>query len=149
MGLNILPRFFPTQGQVRLMTIFFGANDSCLPGNPQHVPLQTYVESLEQLITHQCVRAQGTKVVLVVPAPVDEWGQSPSAPNRPLARTAATTMRYAEACRDVGAKMGVPVVDLWTLFIEAAGWDRVSELPGSKGCAQNEILQRLLPDGKQ
>src|SRR5882757_10517142 len=47
-GFDNLLEFFPavrpspSAPRVQLMTVFFGANDACLPGTPQHVPVEEY-----------------------------------------------------------------------------------------------------------
>lgn len=140
---DLLPQFYPTptQAHVRLLIVFFGANDACLPGSSQYVPLEKYVECLKDILLHDVVRAHGTKLVLIVPAPVDEWqlvnGQ----------RTAANTKRYADACRAVGTELGVPTLDLWSAFMNAAGWRDGEPLVGSKEAQKSEVLARFLSDG--
>lgn len=68
-------------------------------------------------------------------------------------RTAETTKAYADAARAVGQELGVPILDLWSVFMEHAGWkgeDGQSEpgpLPGSKLSPRNQVLGDLLWDG--
>jgi len=144
LALQTLPRFFPTpsQAHVRVMTVFFGANDACLPGSVQHVPLEKYVACLKGIVEHEVVRQHGTQVILIVPAPVDEWqlenGQ----------RTAEGTKKYADACRSVGRELNLPVVDLWSLFMKAAGWEETEPLMGCIKRPRSDALARLLSDGE-
>lgn len=152
MALATLPQFLPTPDQpgLKLLVVFFGANDACLPGEPQHVPLQTYVECLEAILDHDCVQAHGRELrrLLVVPSPVDEWGLTFKSEGGGLSRLAGHTKKYGDACRDVGRRKGVPVVDLWQLFMTAAGWTGDGPLPGSRDGPKNDLLARLLPDGR-
>lgn len=78
-ALRILPQLMPTPSQatVRLIWIFFGANDARLPDTPggpqQHVPIATFYRNLEAMATHPCVLAhEGVRVILVTPPPIDE-----------------------------------------------------------------------------
>ena len=153
LGLKVLPQFMPdpSQANVRMMTVFFGANDATVPGNAQHVPLADYIACLEAIVQHPVVAAQGAKVVLITPSPVDEHQLEPNdlaAGYNGLQRTAENTKRYAVACRDLGKHLDVPVVDLWTVFAEAAGWKEGGPLPGSKKEGRNQVLGSLLSDGK-
>lgn len=147
-GLHVLPRFFPANPpsdknpHVRLMTVFFGANDCVLPGNIQHVPMDDYVENLGKIVTYEGLKLHGTKVILIVPAPVDEWQTGDS-------RTAVNTAKYATACREFGKKFNLPTVDLWTAFMMKAGWEpgTTDALPGSKDAPKNKVFEDLLSDG--
>ncbi|KIX96475.1 uncharacterized protein Z520_07741 [Fonsecaea multimorphosa CBS 102226] len=153
MGYDILRQFFPsseaapssstTTPRVQLMTIFFGANDACLPGHPQHVPLADYQQALRSIITSPGIESHQTKCLLVTPPPVDEWQLGSEE------RTAEHTATYASACREVGIEMGIPVLDLWTIFMTEAGWQEGSTgaLIGSKDAPRNEVLGKLLNDG--
>lgn len=153
LALQVLPQFMPdpSQANVRLMTVFFGANDACIPGNAQHVPLDEYLANLKATVQHPTVLAHRAKVLLITPAPVDEHQLEPNdlaIGYSGLQRTAENTKRYADACRDVGKQLGVPVVDLWTVFMRAAGWKEGGPLPGGKNADRNQVLGRLLVDGE-
>lgn len=50
--------------------------------------------------------------------------------------------------KEVGKEAGVPVLDLWTLFMEKAGWKGGDELPGEERLGKSEVLAELLPDGE-
>ncbi|OQV00246.1 hypothetical protein CLAIMM_05770 [Cladophialophora immunda] len=152
MGYDILGQFFPssdaappspTTPRVQLMTVFFGANDACLPGHPQHVPLADYRTALRSIIKSRGVESHQTKCLLITPPPVDEWQLGSEE------RTAEHTATYASACRTVGREMGIPVLDLWTIFMNKAGWWEGSPgaLTGSKKAPRNEVLGKLLNDG--
>lgn len=78
-ALQILPRIMPkpSQARVRVMWIFFGANDARLPNTPggpqQHVPLEKFKDNLRAIALHPCVLAhEGIELILVTPPPVDE-----------------------------------------------------------------------------
>lgn len=143
LALDVLPKFFPVfpQSDVSIMTIFFGANDACLPGSAQHVPLEEYTACMKSIVQNKLVRRHGTRVVLIIPAPVDEYQLSNDQ------RTAANTKLYADACRQVGQELKLPTVDLWSVFMKKAGWDGASKLIGSKDCERSKVLMELLSDG--
>ncbi|RMZ92375.1 hypothetical protein DV736_g365, partial [Chaetothyriales sp. CBS 134916] len=154
MGLAILPHFFPATmpsphssiPHVRLMTVFFGANDACHPGQPQHVPLVTYKHALRQIASHEGVRLHAAKVIFITPPPVDEyqlWDGDQS-------RSADNTALYAAACRDVAACLSLPCIDLWSMFMTKAGWKGPGsdeKLIGSRKRERSQVLDELLDDG--
>jgi lysophospholipase L1-like esterase len=153
LALHILPQFMPgpSQANVRLMTVFFGANDACVPGNAQHVPLDEYIACSKAIVQHPAVLAHHAKILLITPGPVDEHQLEPNdlaTGYSGLQRTAENTKRYADACRELGKQLDTPVVDLWTVFMEAAGWKEGGPLPGAKGADRNQVLGSLLLDGK-
>jgi lysophospholipase L1-like esterase len=47
----------------------------------------------------------------------------------------------------VAEEIGVPYVDLWTGFLEAAGWKEGEPLIGSTTVPKNDRLGQLMPDG--
>ncbi|KLJ13112.1 hypothetical protein EMPG_11931 [Blastomyces silverae] len=168
-ALAIFPCFFPPvqKARVRLMTIFFGANDAVLPGFQQHVPLTLYKDNLIKILTHPLVKEHPeTKLLLLTPPPVNEYQFSPAdtdadtdadtqpgapepepEPTSPVMRKASQTKQYADACREVGKGLNVPVADIWTAFMTAAGWVDGQPLVGSREVPVNEKLQALLSDG--
>lgn len=151
-ALQVLPRFMPdaSQASVRLMMIFFGANDACLPGQLQHVPMHRYCENLKLLCLHPSVKAHDPKIILVTPPPVNEFQlaiRDAERGNTNRQRTAANTKEYADRCRKVGEELKVPVVDLWRAFMTRAGWKEGEPLTESKKAECNEVLKSLLRDG--
>ncbi|KAI0781306.1 SGNH hydrolase [Trametes elegans] len=120
----------PHVPKVRLLVIWFGANDAAPPPKPQHVPLVHFRANLERLLA--LVRSPDshwhspdTRVILMTPPPVSTLqrarAQREKVPPRELDRDFDTTRRYAEAVVDVGRQQRVPVIDLWTTLYEAAG----------------------------
>lgn len=92
--------------------------------------------------------AQNPKILVITPPPVNEYQLVPAnASNPDPTRTASNTRLYAEAAREVAGSLGVPVVDIWTRFMEAAGWQVGQPLPGSREIPNNDKLQNLFVDG--
>ena len=132
-------------------TIFFGANDAVLEGQPQHVPLEEYRINLQRIVAHPLVIAHDPKILLITPPPVCEY--KTQAHDREMGRTqisrlAEITRTYADAAIQVGQEMGIPVVNLWGAFMACTDWSGGSPLPGSKSQPQNEKLGELLRDGE-
>ena len=129
--------------KVRLLTIWFGANDAAVPSNQQHVPLETFSANLSTLI-HMVTDAESsyyspeTKIILITPPPVNthQWGAYKASKEPPdqLDRHFETTKTYAEAVKDVAKKEGVQACDIWTAMWKAAG-------------EVEEELKRFMTDG--
>lgn len=89
-----------------LATICFGANDSCLASDGQHVPLDEYRSNIEAIIDcfRQC--SPNIRLVLITPPPVNHvlW---PTRHNDFVSQ-------YANAVRSIGECQSVSVLDLWT-----------------------------------
>ncbi|KAF8497245.1 SGNH hydrolase [Russula emetica] len=107
--------------RVRLITIWFGANDASLPGFTQHVPLSRFSENLTTMA--HAIRAPDshspeTRLLLITPPPIHV--PSMDVDMQPT-RTFDVTKAYAEEVKKVGEAENVPVVDVWTRIWEAAG----------------------------
>ncbi|KAI8670419.1 SGNH-hydro domain-containing protein [Fusarium keratoplasticum] len=150
-ALTLLPSFFPavapsrTVPRVAAMTVHFGANDSCSPGEPQHCDLETFKSNIRHVLNWEGVRLHRTRLLLVTPSPVEEY----RLPHDGKGRAERVAM-YAQAIRDIGKKENVPVVDLWTAMIRTTGWkdggvDAV--LPGSSSTSPSMDLGKLFYDG--
>jgi lysophospholipase L1-like esterase len=132
--------------------ICFGANDACLPDDPtdHHVPLNEFRSDLVSIITHAKVKAQSPRVLLITPPPVDEYQQIIADRARgfgSIRRIAQNTRLYAQACKEVGCQLNVPVVDIWTAFTHHAGlMGEQDYMPGTREFPINETLQSLFSD---
>ena len=115
---------------MRLLTIWFGANDSVLPAERQHVPLAQFAANLKQLIT--MVRSPSseyyspkTRILLISPPPVNTYQRSMDLasrnPPRECDRDFEFTKLYARAVVKIAQEEGVAVADIWTVIWEAAG----------------------------
>jgi hypothetical protein len=92
----------------------------------------------------------------VAPPPINEhlwWPRDQSSGYPSVTRVASATKDYADAACELGAKMDIPVVNLWKAFMEKAdfkldAWKLGDPLPGSLGAPQNDALVELMYDGK-
>ncbi|KAG6821086.1 hypothetical protein H0H93_007245 [Arthromyces matolae] len=121
--------------KIRLLTIWFGANDSCIRPSPQHVPLSKFADNLREWVdmVHSPkseLYSPETRIILITPPPVNTFQRRADLesrePARLLDREFETTKRYSEAVKDVAREKKVPVADIWTALWEAAGRDEPS-----------------------
>ncbi|CCD55259.1 putative gdsl lipase acylhydrolase family protein [Botrytis cinerea BcDW1] len=155
-ALEILPEFFPSpsQAKVRLLLIFFGANDLNRGlSTKEHVPLPQFISNLKTIIYHPLIQAHSPKIILVTPGPVDEatsrimnidWANS----DEP--RRVSWTREYRDAVKRVGEEEGLGVVDIWSAIMGACGWkegDDPAEMPGLEENGIDKKLTKLLYDG--
>lgn len=113
---NSLP--YPTppshRSNVRLVTIFFGANDAVVDSSPQYVPLDEYATNLATMVTF--VRSYyGITPLLLTPPPV-----TPTALAISGGRTLDNVARYAAACVSVARNMNAPFIDVFSEFVTHA-----------------------------
>ncbi len=94
------------------VVLFFGDNDSVLPGQIQHVPVKEYRKNLQEMASR--IACAGAWLVLVTPPPIDD--------KRIKSRTMEHTEKYAQACIEVARDMNVPVVDLFHKLQEEKDW---------------------------
>ena len=115
---------------VRLLTIWFGANDSVLPSERQHVPLAQFVANLKHLIA--MVRSPSseyyspkTRILLISPPPVNTYQRGAELasrdPPRACDREFEYTKLYARAVVKTAQDEGVAIADVWTVIWKAAG----------------------------
>ncbi|XP_048325895.1 GDSL esterase/lipase At5g45920 isoform X3 [Ziziphus jujuba] len=113
------------------VTVFFGANDACLPDRCsafQHVPLDEYKHNLRSIVSFLKKRWPTTHILLITPPPIDEdarlrhpYVENPL--NQPE-RTNEAAGDYAKACIAVAGECGIPVVDLWTKMQQFSDWKK-------------------------
>ncbi|KAK6358309.1 hypothetical protein TWF730_007655 [Orbilia blumenaviensis] len=143
---------------LKLLVIFFGANDAVLPRNQQivnaeqaeqgvvvvsqHVDIEEYKVHLRAMAQHKHVKDHGAKVVLVTPPPICEHKILPWKDRR-----SAVAKQYAEAAISVAEETGVEVLKLWHIFMAEAGWKEGEPLLGEIGVPKSEKLGELLSDG--
>lgn len=154
MAVRVLDKVVPgnTDDKIRLLVIFFGANDSCFytERNNQSVPLPEFRSNLIKII-RTITDNKSPRILLVTNPPIDERTQEIGDILRGLAlrRTAENSKAYADAVRGVGKDMGIVVCDLWEAIMLRAGWKPNDELlPGCKLLPPNEVLDEVLSDGK-
>ncbi|CAG8918518.1 unnamed protein product [Penicillium salamii] len=151
-AIKVFDKCFPPPkiANVQFMTIFFGANDACVPGHSQHVPVDQYKENLKAIIQHPATVAQNPRIILISPPPVNEYqleGFDAAKDTPHPSRTANFTKLYAAAALEVAASLKVPAVDLWSAFMKPTGWHEGQPLIGSRDAPSNETFASLFTDG--
>ncbi|BGP13668.1 hypothetical protein JCM10213_002236 [Rhodosporidiobolus nylandii] len=146
-GLPIIKQWLPRKNErlppIRLLTIWFGANDATLPPSPQSITLERFKENLRTIVSllhspSSPYYSPSTQILFITPPPVDAETRNnelasrdpPRAPDRDAART----RDFAKAVEEVAKELKAPCVDVWTAIDEKA-----KEAP--------EGLKRYLSDG--
>ncbi|XP_017978038.1 PREDICTED: GDSL esterase/lipase At5g45920 isoform X1 [Theobroma cacao] len=117
------------------VTVFFGANDACLPDRYaafQHVPVDEYQQNLHSIVSSLKKRWPKTLILLITPPPIDEderlrkysgcrhpYAENPSGLPE---RTNEAAGAFAKACVETAGECGIPVVDLWTRMQQYPDW---------------------------
>lgn len=134
-ALSVLHKVFPagpeSGGAPLAVTVFFGANDACLPDRSsafQHVPIDEYKKNLRAIVCFLKKRWPETLIVLITPPPIDETGRllHPFVENQLglPERTNEAAGTYAKACVAVAKECGIPVVNLWNKMQQFPDWQR-------------------------
>merc|ERR1711939_15217 len=148
-ALQLIPSILlsPSCTRIRILVVFFGANDARLPdgdGPQQHVPLDKYCQNLKNIVAHERVMEhEGVKVVLVTPPPIDEHALLKQ---KMGTRKAEVTREYASAVKCLAEELRIPCLDIWGIFMREAGWKTGEMLMGSLSVEKNG-LPKLLRDG--
>eukprot|EP00603_Paraphysomonas_imperforata_P014891 CAMPEP_0114462568 /NCGR_PEP_ID=MMETSP0104-20121206/6898_1 /TAXON_ID=37642 ORGANISM="Paraphysomonas imperforata, Strain PA2" /NCGR_SAMPLE_ID=MMETSP0104 /ASSEMBLY_ACC=CAM_ASM_000202 /LENGTH=158 /DNA_ID=CAMNT_0001635455 /DNA_START=185 /DNA_END=658 /DNA_ORIENTATION=+ len=89
-----------------MATIFFGANDAVSSDDPQHCPLEEYQRNITLMVELFRRHNPDIRLILITPGTVDyrQWES----------RHHDQVSQYANAIREIGASLNIPVVDLWT-----------------------------------
>jgi lysophospholipase L1-like esterase len=118
---------------IRLFTIWLGANDSVSPGSPQHVPIDEFHKEMTSIIDLMQERSPGTPIILITPGPtqIARW----DLPRNHRNRSNAQVEQYVQAIKELGARNDIPVVDAYEATWAAAG------------SQDEEALQQFYSDG--
>ena len=128
-----LPHVFVKSDRVKLVTIFFGANDSCIKElNPRHhVPLHLYGQNIEAIINFlNNMYGDELKIILIAPPPIDvdarlrfqieRYGKEGA--TGIAQRRNPVTKLYRDIVISIGKKYKIPVLDLFQLFLNEPNW---------------------------
>ncbi|KAF9009422.1 SGNH hydrolase-type esterase domain-containing protein [Cyathus striatus] len=121
--------------KMRVLTVWFGANDACIKPSPQHVPLPKFIANLKQIVSmihssESSYYSPDTRILFMTPPPVNTYQRRADLENRnpplKLDRLFDTTKEYAEAVKNVAEEAKVGLVDVWSALWEAVGKDEKS-----------------------
>ncbi|CAG7907292.1 unnamed protein product [Brassica rapa] len=132
-ALKVMERVFPAAGDggayPSAVTVFFGANDACLPARCsgfQHVPLLEYKQNLRLIVSFLKNRWPRTVIILITPPPIDEEARLryPYIENTIglPERTNEAAGTYAKACVAVANECQIPAIDLWSKMQQIPNW---------------------------
>ncbi|KFK31506.1 hypothetical protein AALP_AA6G121500 [Arabis alpina] len=133
-ALKVMERVFPAAEEKggespAAVTVFFGANDACLPercSGFQHVPLHEYKQNLRSIISFLKNRWPHTVIILVTPPPIDEEARLryPYTENMTgiPERTNEAAGSYAKASLTVAKECQIAAIDLWSKMQEILNW---------------------------
>ncbi|KAJ2652321.1 isoamyl acetate-hydrolyzing esterase [Coemansia sp. RSA 1250] len=110
----------------QLCIIFFGANDARFAPYTQHVPLNEFSINLRKLVSllrspESEYYSPSTRILFVTPPAIGDKmveeisrrdGHAPDRKNK-------VTRLYADAVKETGKDLGIPVVDIWTAIEDA------------------------------
>ncbi|CAI8591044.1 unnamed protein product [Vicia faba] len=161
-ALKVLERVFPVsqESDPIALTVFFGANDACLPDRYsafQHVPIREYKENLRSIVSFFKKLWPTTHVLLITPPPIDEearlrYPYMDNPENLPE-RTNEAAGEYARACIAVATECQVPVIDLWTKMQHSSGWEKyylsdgLHLTNGGNRLVFEEVIRKLRDEG--
>lgn len=120
LGIDLLPRVFagpPQHEDCLFCTVFFGANDSALPGEMQHVPIEEYGENIVKIVEHIRGTFQSTSfpILLITPPPFDAQAWMASRQVDTPGRDNMIAKSYGDKLKQVCDKLEMcSVVDTWT-----------------------------------
>lgn len=142
------------------VTVFFGANDACLPDRYaafQHVPLDEYKHNLRSIVSSFKKRWPKTFILLITPPPIDEderlrrpYAENPSGLPE---RTNEAAGAFARACVETAGECGIPVLDLWTRMQQHPDWrkaylrDGLHLTPDGNKVVFEEVVKKLNEGG--
>ena len=116
------------------------------------MPLLAFKQNLRDIVQHPTVVAQKPRLILITPPPINEYQTEARDQLKGYtvpSRSAEHTKKYADATREVGTELEVPVLDIWSIIMEIAGWKEGEPLIGSKKLKRSEVLESFLIDGKR
>jgi lysophospholipase L1-like esterase len=118
-------QFPPPGANVRLLTIWLGANDACIPPSPQCNPLPDFIQDMKRIIDYAQTTSPSTRIILITAPPFDSAYRAEDLAARDppiqLDRGFDNTFTYARAVIDLGAQKDLPVLDAFGLIWEDAG----------------------------
>ncbi|KAM3345813.1 hypothetical protein ACQJBY_020381 [Aegilops geniculata] len=129
-ALKVLDRAMEGAGPGAVVTVFFGANDACLPDRSQayqHVPLGEYQDNLRAICAYFKNKWPSVSIILITPPPIHEPARirdmyGDNDPSRHPERTNEAASTYAQACIAVAKDLDHPVIDIWTQMQKFPDW---------------------------
>jgi lysophospholipase L1-like esterase len=139
------------RAKIRLVVLFFGANDSAKANTFQHVPIDEYADNLSIMIKRINRYSTDTRIVIITTPPVneDQWHKASEQGGPDLRRSNKVAKAYAEAAKEVARSHKVPYVDLWSEIMNLAhDPESTDEVDGSADMiSHKQNLSEFMSDG--
>ena len=103
---DIIDKILAEFENLDMITLCLGANDACLPGNSQHVPLDIYKSKLREIAIKLLKKT--TRLIIITPPFVDD--------NRGPERQNAVTINYRQSAIQVAQELNASSLDSWQLL---------------------------------
>lgn len=104
----------------QVVILCLGANDAVFESMKQHVPIERFKTNIIRLIAQ--LTSHGAQLVLVTPPATDGLGWAQFQKERDgtaelfISRSTEHTNKYADAIREIGQQLSLPVVDTFALL---------------------------------
>ncbi|GKZ00655.1 hypothetical protein MPSEU_001017700 [Mayamaea pseudoterrestris] len=125
-AVDLVPKLFgpvtPDENGSNILfcTVFFGANDAALPGEPQHVPVEQYADNLRTIVKsireRCCTSSKSFPIIIMTPPPVDEAAWAAWQNDAVCDRNNQVAFEYGAQAKIVADELGCSVVDTWDLL---------------------------------
>lgn len=145
----ILPQLLLSKDQADVVLIFFGANDSSLPGpNPkQHVPVSSFRSNLIEMCAYlNSIGIDSSSLILITPPALCESKWALTCKERGSSttdRSSANTQRYAQAVLDAGQERDIVTLDLFGELAKKNNLDEYLSDGLHLGLQANKVLADL------
>ncbi|GAA6059522.1 hypothetical protein JCM10212_006020 [Sporobolomyces blumeae] len=156
-GLEVFKQWLPkapsgSDPHTVLATLWFGANDSVLAAESQHVPLDEFRANLSAIVS--LIRSPSspyhdaeTEFILITPPPVSipDWiiEREKRGLTGDVGREQSHTGKYAQAVVDVGRELDIPVVNAFERILDAVK----RELAQGSAESEEKVLASYFTDG--
>lgn len=105
--------------QVFMVLILMGTNDSVLPGNPHHVPVEDFKNNLHELVRDVSTLVPSAAVIVVSPPPCSQQllnDKSSKLSKSGRARSNEAVESYVAAAQDIVSSINLPLVKFVNLY---------------------------------
>lgn len=140
--------------QTRKKAILFESNDACCSEAQigQHMSLNEYRKNLIKFLTHPAIEAHKPRLILITPPPVEERRLEHRVKYQGYTkfnRSNERTKKYVAILREVARGIDLACLDLWSVFMEKAGWKEGEPLCGTIHMPENTMFRGLILDRKR
>lgn len=133
----LLPAIVEAEGDIKLMTLFFGTNDAALTF--QHVAISQYIDNMKYLIDF--IKSHDIKLIVIGPGLHDSQ-LCQHKKGKGIFSNNQRTKAYSDSLKNLCQEQGVPFIDLWRQMQLVCGYTEHDLLQDNF-----DSLSRFLHDG--